>query len=204
MAAVVRQGAAAALPAPGLRRGNADRAGRAAEPHSRRLLVGEPALVRRPDLAHRPGRARRSPRVRPRDAGPLRRAVPGPDHGRLPGGRAAGGRLAGPGAAASAASAARARLPVRRRLPGRRPGRGPPRARRRVAGAGRPHSRGRSGRQLSRFKVLLNARDPTSPPGVASVRWLGVPSTRMILSWFQLGEAMPPRCLLLSVTWIFT
>ncbi len=39
----------------------ASRAARAPQPHSRRLLVGQCAVVRRPRLADRPGRPRRSP-----------------------------------------------------------------------------------------------------------------------------------------------
>jgi len=104
--------------------------------HSSTVLVGQSALVRQPGMADRPGRTRRPPRVRPGHARLVRRAVLGPDPGRLPGDRAAGGRLAGSGAAAPTASAARARLPVRRRIPGRGAGRCPRGARRRVARPG--------------------------------------------------------------------
>ena len=52
----------------------AGRPGRAAEPHPRRLLGRERAVVRRPGLAHRPGGTRRPPRDGPGHAGPVRRA----------------------------------------------------------------------------------------------------------------------------------
>ena len=59
-------------------------AARAAEPHSRRPVVGERAVVRRARLADRPGRARRAPGDRPGDARAVRRAAPGGDPARLP------------------------------------------------------------------------------------------------------------------------
>src|SRR5690349_13278845 len=143
MAALVRQPQAAALPqdgggcrraAPRRRtagRGGdgtdriAGRAARAAQPHSRRLLGRERALVRRPGLAHRSGRPRRPPRDRPGHAGLVRRASPGPHPGRLQRHGAAGGGLAGQDPAAPAASAAGARVPVRLLVPGRGGFRGP-------------------------------------------------------------------------------
>ena len=70
------------------------RTARAAQPDPRRLLVGQRAVVRRPRLADRPGRARRAPGDRPGHAGPVRRAVPGPDPGRLRRGGPAGPGLA--------------------------------------------------------------------------------------------------------------
>ena len=68
------------------------RAARAAQPHPRRLLVRERAVVRRPGVADRPGGPRRAPGDRPGHAGAVRCAVPVPDRRLLRGGRAAGDR----------------------------------------------------------------------------------------------------------------
>ena len=54
----------------------------AAEPHPRRPVVGQRAVVGRPRLADRPGRARRPPGDRPGDARPVRRPRAGRDPAR--------------------------------------------------------------------------------------------------------------------------
>ena len=113
----------------GRRRGSASWPGPPSRPrrHPRRLLVRQRAVVRRARLADRPGGARRPPGDRPGHAGPVRRAVPGPDPGRATTRRrrwpAAGGRgcRCTSCTRCSCTPACSARVP--RAGPGRRPGR---------------------------------------------------------------------------------